>query len=288
MVAICGWLCPHPPTRRLILTGEMNPQSESFFVKMKCEQRNKKSCWGLITEPLPGEQSNPPSSIFSGVIFLFPPFPFSKAPHHHFMFLLLQCVIVLSLSSLLRFRQPLFFPRPLQTQEGLFACTTFLDGELIDHTNCNWTDTKSRLLSWVSLQKATKLNNHTATNGGSGKHRHLNISEKLKQQPLKQWHWTYSPNSTAESWAQMFLPWSFISGVIKNKQLHQSGGGTSEPDRADPRTPGGCQVSADSADAIFNHTILHNAPKIKWFWKQQRSLQILEVREMNLQQQQDN
>lgn len=55
----------------------------------------------------------------------------------------------------------------------------------------------------------------------------------------------------------LLLAWYFISEVIRNKQLHQSGGGAPECARADPKTPPGCQVAADSADT---HSVLPHNP----------------------------
>ena len=55
----------------------------------------------------------------------------------------------------------------------------------------------------------------------------------------------------------LLLAWYFISEVIRNKQLHQSGGGAPESARADPKTPPGCQVAADSADT---HSVLPHNP----------------------------
>lgn len=69
--------------------------------------------------------------------------------------------------------------------------------------------------------------------------------------------WSYCPNSgaapapaAAESLVPIstLLAWYFISEVIRNKQLHQSGAGAPESARADPKTPRGCQVCAESAD----------------------------------------
>lgn len=71
---------------------------------------------------------------------------------------------------------------------------------------------------------------------------------------------SYRPNSgvaaapaAAESLVPIstFLAWYFISEVIRNKQLHQSGGGAPESAKADPKTPRGCQVCADSADTHY-------------------------------------
>lgn len=124
----------------------------------------------------------------------------------------------------------------------------------------------------MNLQKITKLNNQTVPNGVSGKHRHLNISGELKQQPLpnkskpqgetawvvKQWDNLKLASTPAAAKSldplSVFLAWYFISEVIRNKQLHQSGGGAPESASADPKTLLGCQVAPDSADTQSSTT----------------------------------
>lgn len=44
----------------------------------------------------------------------------------------------------------------------------------------------------------------------------------------------------------MLLAWYFISKVIRDKQLHQSGGGAPESNRADAKAFRSCQLSADT------------------------------------------
>lgn len=140
----------------------------------------------VITELLPGEQQD---TIFLSNLFIF---LYSVVPDDHLLY-----PVNYKLDSLFWILL-LFLIGSFQTQLGLFAYTHFWTADS-PTTQTLWLNWYQASPKWTELgklrhntdcsalwtcKKVTKLNNQIITNGVCGQHRHLNICDKLKQQPV--------------------------------------------------------------------------------------------------------